>query len=116
LLWLREKLETWGFMRKLTSRTANLMAATVLRVPAHDMTGTFRCFKREVLENLELDTIKSNGYSFFEEVLFRVTKKNYKIAEVPIKFMDRQYGKSKLSKKEIPKFVWMLIRLRLGLK
>jgi len=104
--------EDWGWLRKLMSKTANLLAATVLQVPSHDMTGSFRCYNRKVLENLGLSNIKSDGYSFFEEILFLVTRKGYSIAEVPIKFLDRQYGKSKLSKKEIPKFLWMLVRLR----
>jgi len=104
--------ENWGIHRKIMSKGANGMARLFLGVPAHDLTGAFRCFRREVLESLELDSIKSNGYSFLEEILYLAVKKGYKIAEVPIMFKDREIGKSKLSRKEMVKFFWTLIRLR----
>lgn len=102
----------WGIHRRIMSRGANMMARFSLGVPAHDLTGAFRIFHREVLESIDLDSIKSNGYSFLEEILYLCKRKGFRFAEVPIIFKDRELGKSKLSKKEMVKFFWTLVRLR----
>ena len=108
--------ENWGLHRRIMSKGANTMARLFLGVPAHDLTGAFRCFRKEVLQSLDLDAITSNGYSFLEEILYLCVKKKYTIAEVPIRFKDREKGTSKLSKKEMLKFFSTLVRLRFGKK
>ena len=102
----------WGLYRKAVSKGANLLASTLLRVKVHDMTTGYRCYARNVLEKLNLDSIKSDGYSFLEEILFYCKMENFGISETPIIFVDRTHGKSKLSKKEIIKFFTTLLRLR----
>ncbi len=107
--------QNWQWYRRLMSRGANTLARIALGVPAHDLTGAFRCFHTKVLESLDLDSIKSDGYSFLEEILYLCVKKGYSIAEVPIWYKERQIGRSKLSRKEMIKFFFTLIRLRFGL-
>ena len=104
--------QNWGIHRKIMSRGANLMARLALGIPANDLTGAFRCFKTQTLMSLDLESIKSNGYSFLEEILYLCVKQDFKIQEIPIIFKDRELGASKLSKKEMVKFFWTLIRLR----
>ena len=103
----------WGLYRKAVSKGANLLASTLLGVKVHDMTTGYRCYDRKVLEKLDLDSIKSNGYSFLEEILFYCNKENFSIGETPIIFVDRTHGKSKLSKKEMIKFFLTIMRLML---
>ena len=105
--------ENWGLYRKAVSKGANLLASTLLGVKVHDMTTGYRCYDRKVLEELDLDSIKSNGYSFLEEILFYCKNKNFSIGETPIVFVDRTHGKSKLSKNEMVKFFITILRLRL---
>ena len=106
--------ENWGLYRKAISKGANLLASTLLRVKVHDMTTGYRCYDRKVLEKLDLDSIRSNGYSFLEEILFYCNKEDFSIGETPIIFVDRTHGKSKLSKKEMVKFFLTILRLRFG--
>ncbi len=103
----------WGLYRKAVSKGANLLASTLLGVKVHDMTTGYRCYDRKVLEKLDLDSIRSNGYSFLEEILFYCNKENFGIGETPIIFVDRTHGKSKLSKKEMVKFFLTIVRLML---
>ena len=79
---------------------------------AQDVTAGFRCFKKEVLASIDLDTIHSNGYAFQEELLYRTQNLGFKIVEVPVTFIDRQEGKSKLSKKDIIEFFGVMFKLR----
>ena len=104
----------WGLYRKAVSKGANVLASTLLGVKVHDMTTGYRCYDRRVLEKLDLDSIKSNGYSFLEEILFFCKKEDFSISETPIIFVDRAHGKSKLSKKEMIKFFLTILRLRFG--
>lgn len=104
--------ENWGLYRKAVSKGANILASTLLGVKVHDMTTGYRCYDRNVLEKLELDSIKSNGYSFLEEILFYCKKKGFSIGEIPIIFVDRVHGKSKLSKMEMFKFFLTILRLK----
>lgn len=89
--------ENWNMKRRILSRLSNLYARLVLGVPYNDLTGGFRCFRREVLENIELDSLSSVGYSFLIETLYRVHNKNYRIHEIPITFTERKSGASKLN-------------------
>lgn len=106
------KVVNWGFHRKLMSKSANFLARIFLGIKAKDVTSNYRMYKAEVLKKVDLDSIKSNGYSFLQELLYKVSRTGCIISEVPITFKDREIGKSKLSNKEIPKFFFTLIRLR----
>jgi dolichol-phosphate mannosyltransferase len=105
-------IKNWDITRRIMSRGANLLARIILNIKINDVTGAFRCYKREVLNNINLNKIKSNGYSFLEELLYYCKKKNYKIGETPIIFVDRKEGVSKLSKIEMVNFFLTLIKLR----
>lgn len=102
----------WGWMRKLMSNGAMWFSRLLLGLKTKDVTAGFRCFKRQVLETVEIDKIKSNGYAFQEELLYRTQKKGFKIIEIPVIFIDRQKGKSKLSKRDIWEFFSIMIKLK----
>ncbi|MFZ3062514.1 MAG: polyprenol monophosphomannose synthase [Actinomycetota bacterium] len=98
--------------RRFISRGANFFASLMLGLTSSDNTGAFRCFKREVVEKLLEAPIFSSGYSFLIEVAYRCHMKGSKIAEVPITYVNRQEGASKISRKEIIKAVYTVFRLR----
>jgi len=104
----------WGLHRRILSRMSNLVARIVLGIRVRDCTGAFRCYKRGVIEAINPDTIFSNGYSFLEEVLYKAVRTGANIGETPIIFVERERGKSKISRKEIVKAVLTLFRLRIG--
>jgi len=106
----------WGFTRKLASKTAMIITQLILGIKTKDVTTGFRAYRANKLVELNFENIKSNGYSFLEELIFRCEKENLKIKEVPIIFNDRQQGKSKFSIKEIIKFFITIFKLRLGIK
>lgn len=93
------------------SRGANLFAKAVLGLRAHDCTAGFRCYRREVLERVDLDAIRSEGYSYLVEMLYRVQQGGYRVGEVPILFVNRRRGASKISRKEILRAVGTVLRL-----
>jgi dolichol-phosphate mannosyltransferase len=101
--------QSWG--RKVFSWGANTITRVALRLHAHDTTAGFRCYRREALESLDLDSIKSSGYSFLFEMLFRVERRGWKVGEVPIIFEDRRLGASKVSKNEIIRALGTVLRL-----
>jgi dolichol-phosphate mannosyltransferase len=88
----------WPLRRQILSRFANLYVHLVTRLTARDCTSGFRCWRREALAAMPLDTIMSDGYSFMIEMLFLAEQRRYRIVEVPITFVERQRGESKLSK------------------
>ncbi len=102
----------WGVIRKSMSDGAMWFSRLVLGLKTRDVTAGFRCFRRSVLETLDLDSIESNGYAFQEELLFRTEQAGFSVAEIPVTFVDRQEGKSKLSKRDIWEFFVVMIRLR----
>jgi len=102
----------WGWIRKFMSNGAMWLSRTLLGLKAKDVTSGFRCYKRRVLESIKLNEIRSNGYAFQEEMLYRTQKAGFLISEVPVSFIDRQEGKSKLSKKDIVEFFLVIIKLR----
>lgn len=104
----------WGVGRKLISRGGSLYSRTILGLPLHDITGGYKCFRREVLESINLDSIKSNGYSFQVEMNYRTYLKGFRIKEVPIIFEDRRVGQSKMSRKIFLEAIMMVWRLRLS--
>ncbi|MFC1478050.1 polyprenol monophosphomannose synthase [Candidatus Margulisiibacteriota bacterium] len=104
----------WPLYRLALSYFASKYVQTILRLPVKDPTGGFKCFRREVLEAIDLDRVKSNGYSFQVELNYKAWKKGFKIKEMPIIFTDRYLGKTKMSKKVIWEAVWMVWKLRFG--
>jgi dolichol-phosphate mannosyltransferase len=102
----------WPIARLLLSYFANVYARWVTGLPIADATGGFKCFRREVLAAIDLDRVESNGYAFQIEMSFRAWKKGYRLGEIPIMFVDRDAGESKMSKKIVREAVWRVWRLR----
>ena len=103
----------WPLSRLLLSYFANKYARIVTGLPIRDTTGGFKCFRREVLEAIDLDRISSEGYSFQIEMNFRTVHRGFRIAEIPILFRDRQRGTSKMSFRINREAAWMVWKLRL---
>jgi dolichol-phosphate mannosyltransferase len=102
----------WPMSRLFLSYAANVYARFVTGLPIFDTTGGFKCFRRNVLESLDLNSVKSNGYAFQIEMSFRAWKRGFRLFEIPIIFVDRTEGVSKMSKKIVREAVWMVWRLR----
>ena len=101
----------WSLLRKIISRGGSLYSRIILGYPINDWTGGFNSWKKEVLEKINLDMIKSNGYSFQIELKYKALKNNFKVLEVPIIFEDRRVGQSKMSLKIVLEAfykVWMI--------
>jgi dolichol-phosphate mannosyltransferase len=103
----------WPLTRLILSVGANIYAQRVTGLPIKDCTGGFKCFRREVLEAMPLDRVKSDGYSFQIEMNYHVWKRGFRIKEIPIMFVDRQVGVSKMSRRIIWEAAWMVWALRL---
>lgn len=103
----------WPMSRLLLSYFANVYTRIVTGMPFRDATGGFKCFRREVLEALDLDAVTASGYSFQIEMSMRAWKKGFSIKEIPIVFVDRTAGESKMSKKIMREAIWMVWLLRL---
>ena len=102
----------WPMSRLLLSYFANVYARWVTGLQLWDSTGGFKCYRRAVLETIDLDDIRSNGYSFQIEVSFRAWRKGFRLREIPILFTDRLEGNSKMSRSIVYEAVWMVWRLR----
>lgn len=102
----------WPMQRLLLSYFANKYTQVITGLPVSDSTGGFKCFRREVLEAIDLDKVRSNGYSFQIEMTFKAWKMGFRIKEIPIIFTDRQMGKSKMSKKIVHEAAYMVWKLR----
>ncbi|HZF73578.1 MAG TPA: polyprenol monophosphomannose synthase [Gemmatimonadaceae bacterium] len=102
----------WPMSRLFLSYAANIYARGVTGLPIFDATGGFKCFRRNVLESIDLSSVKSNGYAFQIEMSFRAWKRGYRLVEIPIIFVDRTEGVSKMSKKIVREAIWMVWRLR----
>jgi dolichol-phosphate mannosyltransferase len=102
----------WPVTRLLLSFFANIYARVVTGLQVFDATGGFKCFRREVLEAIDLTRVKSNGYAFQIEMSFRAWKRGFRIVEIPIVFVDRTEGQSKMSKRIVREAIWMVWRLR----
>lgn len=102
----------WPLFRKIISATANWLAHLVLNVETHDCTAGFRCYRRTVLETIPLEAIFSSGYSFLIEMAFHCQAAGFRIGETPITFVNRTLGSSKISKWEIFRAMYTLLRLR----
>ena len=103
----------WPMSRLLLSYFANVYTRIITGMPLRDATGGFKCFRRKVLETIDLDAVQSSGYSFQIEISMRVWKKGFRIKEIPITFIDRTAGESKMSKKIMREAIWMVWLLRL---
>ena len=103
----------WPMRRLLLSYFANIYTRIITWMPIWDATGGFKCFRRAVLEAIDLNKVKSNGYAFQIEMTFKAWKKGFKIGEIPIVFVDRTLGSSKMSKKIVREAVFMVWKLRL---
>lgn len=103
----------WPMSRLLLSYFANMYSRIITGMPIRDATGGFKCFRREVLETIDLDNVHSSGYSFQIEMNMRVWKKGLRIKEIPIVFIDRVAGNSKMSKKIMREAIWMVWWLRI---
>ena len=90
--------ENWGRGRRLVSAGGSLYARVLLGVEVRDLTGGFKCFRREVLEAIDLDTVRSKGYAFQIELTYRAIRRGFRVVEVPIVFADRTHGRSKMSR------------------
>ena len=102
----------WPMQRLMLSYFANIYTRFITGLPVYDATGGFKCYRRTVLESIDLDKIKSNGYAFQIEISYKVWKKKFRLVEIPIIFLDRRSGTSKMSKSIVYEAVFMLWKLR----
>jgi dolichol-phosphate mannosyltransferase len=104
----------WGLLRRFISRGGSLYAQLILGVPIRDLTGGFKCYGRKVLETVDLDAIHSKGYAFQIETTYRAIRAGFRVVEVPILFVDREVGGSKMSNAIVLEGVWKVPLLRLS--
>jgi len=102
----------WGVLRRVISRGGGAYARTILGIKVRDLTGGFKCFRREVLEAIELESVRSEGYVFQIELTYRALLAGFRVREVPIVFQDRAAGSSKMSAKIALEAIWLVPRLR----
>jgi dolichol-phosphate mannosyltransferase len=102
----------WGLLRQFISRGGSWYARVVLRLDVRDLTGGFKCFRREVLEAIDLPTVRSQGYAFQVELTYRAVLNGFRVVEVPIMFRDRQLGHSKMSWRIAAEAMWLVPQLR----
>ena len=104
----------WGLIRRFISRGGSLYAQLLLQTHVRDLTGGFKAFRRHVLETIDLDAIHSKGYAFQIENTYRATRKGFRVVEVPIRFVDREEGGSKMSRAIVLEAIWKVPLLRLA--
>ena len=102
----------WGLGRRLLSRGGSLYAGLILGLDVKDLTGGFKCFRREALEALDLGTVTSTGYAFQIELTYRAIRRGFRVVEVPITFVDRRVGKSKMSRAIVFEALWKVWAIR----
>jgi dolichol-phosphate mannosyltransferase len=103
----------WGLLRRLISAGGSFYARLILGVKVRDLTGGFKCYRRAVLETIDLDAVDSKGYAFQIETTYRTLRAGFKVVEVPITFADREVGGSKMSKAIVAEAIWKVPGLRL---
>jgi dolichol-phosphate mannosyltransferase len=103
----------WPLKRLILSYLANVYSRVITGMPLKDATGGFKCFRRQVLESLDLSRVKSDGYGFQIEMNFKAWRKGFRIREIPILFVDRRAGESKMSRRIVWEAAWMVWRLRI---
>lgn len=104
----------WGALRRAISRGGSAYARLVLGLKVRDLTGGFKCFRREVLEAIDLDAIHSRGYAFQVEMTYRAIQRGFRVAEVPIVFRERRAGASKMNRAIVAEAAWRVPLLRFG--
>jgi dolichol-phosphate mannosyltransferase len=102
----------WGPVRRFISRGGSSYARVALGLPIRDLTGGFKCFRREVLEMIDLDTIQSRGYAFQVETTYRAIRSGFRVVEIPIVFRDRADGTSKMSRSIVAEAMWRVPAMR----
>lgn len=107
--------KNWGLGRRILSRGGSLYARTILGLPINDVTGGFKCWPRAVLEDIDLGAVKSNGYAFQAEMSYRAHKRGHALKEVPITFVDRRVGQSKMSPAIALEALWLVWKLRFSI-
>jgi dolichol-phosphate mannosyltransferase len=105
--------EDWGLVRRLLSRGGSWYARAILRVPVRDLTGGFKCLRRDVLEAIDLDRIHADGYGFQIEITYRAIQAGFRVLELPIRFRERRVGASKMTALIALEAVWKVPALRL---
>ncbi len=103
----------WPWHRKIISSGANLLASQILGLRIKDISSGFRCYKKEIFDKVRLNAIRSQGYAFLEELLYFCVKSGAKVKEIPLVFVDRTKGETKLTKEEMMKFGLTIVKLRL---
>ncbi|TMK79570.1 MAG: polyprenol monophosphomannose synthase [Actinobacteria bacterium] len=103
----------WGLLRRVISRGGSLYAQMLLQLSIRDLTGGFKCYRRVVLEMIDLDAITSRGYAFQIETTYRAIRAGFRVVEVPIRFTDREVGGSKMSRSIVLEAIWKVPILRL---
>ena len=106
--------ENWGAGRRLVSAGGSLYARILLGVRIRDLTGGFKCYRRTVLERIDLESIRSLGYAFQIETTYRALRAGFRVVEVPITFVDREAGASKMSRRIVLEAIWKVPALRLA--
>jgi dolichol-phosphate mannosyltransferase len=104
----------WGSLRKAISRGGSAYARLVLGLDVQDLTGGFKCFRREVLETIDFDSVQARGYAFQVEMTYRAIRAGFKVVEVPIVFRERRAGSSKMDRAIVAEAVWRVPLLRFG--
>jgi dolichol-phosphate mannosyltransferase len=102
----------WGAVRRAISRGGSAYARLMLGVPIADLTGGFKCFRRGVLEAIDLDSVRAKGYAFQVELTYRAVQRGFRVVEVPIVFRDRRVGDSKMSRAIVAEAIWRVPLLR----
>lgn len=105
----------WPLRRLMLSKFATFYVRTITKLPLTDATSGFKCYRRKVLEAIDLDNIHSDGYAFQIEMHYKAWKKGFKIKEIPIIFVDRNAGSSKMSRSIVWEAIWIVWKLRLGI-
>ena len=104
----------WGLGRKVLSRGGSIYARTILGLEVRDLTGGFKCFHRQVLEGIDLDSVECSGYAFQIELTYRAHRRGFRIAEIPIVFEDRRVGASKMSRRIVLEAIRKVWSIRLS--
>ena len=106
------RIENWDAWRRFVSRAGSLYAQVLLQAPVRDLTGGFKCYRREVLERIDLGAVTARGYAFQIETTYRALRAGFRVVEVPIAFVDREAGSSKMSRSIVLEAIWRVPLLR----
>jgi dolichol-phosphate mannosyltransferase len=104
----------WGLVRRVISSGGSWYARVLLGAPVHDLTGGFKCYRRTVLESIDLEAVHSKGYAFQIETTYRALRAGFRVVEIPITFADREAGGSKMSRAIVAEAIWKVPALRLA--